>query len=72
MPFTIEVASVSDRESLVVEIWNDSELISELRKEDDDSVIIDIYPNPGMEFTRLKFDEFIEALLSAKKKLHII
>ena len=44
MSFTVEIASVSDRDDLVAEIWLDGSMVAELHR-NDGKFKIDIYPN---------------------------
>jgi len=65
--FEIEITSVPDRSELVAEIWYNSKLIAEINRENMPLELV-LY---GQMMNKLivPFDEFIEVLEMAKKKL---
>jgi hypothetical protein len=63
--FKIEIASVPDREHLVAEIWHNEILIAEISQEDE-KLEIELYQFEKITF---EFEEYLNALNSAKKKL---
>ena len=67
-PFTIEVASVVDRDDLVVEIWVGQELFAELRFASG-SACLQVYPAPGGGRWELPPEELHAALQQARDKL---
>lgn len=61
MTFKIEIASVSDRDDLVAEIWQSDQMIAEIRRTADGRPLIEIYPPlEGGSWTFLALD-WIEA-----------
>lgn len=68
MEFSLEVASVRDREDLVVEIWLGKELVAELRLEPA-GARTQIYPNPGGRPWDVTYDELVAILHRARAKL---
>lgn len=63
----IEIASVPDREKLVAEVWNNSDMIAEINQESDELEVI-IFPNNENTLS-FSLDSFLEVLKNAKKKL---
>lgn len=63
--FEIIIASVPDREHLVAEIWYTEILIAEISQENE-KLEIELYQFKKVKFV---FDEFLDALNSAKEKL---
>jgi hypothetical protein len=68
MSYKIFVASVPDREKVVVEIRYDDAQLAELSNEHD-LVDLELYPNPSGGVWRIDFDNFVEALEKAKVRL---
>lgn len=69
MKYTVEIASVPDREDAVAEIWLGDEMIAELARESSSKVVLEIYPNPNGCPWKLDFAEFLAAMEDAKKEL---
>jgi len=63
--FKIEIASVSDRDKLVAEIWYGTELIAEINQEHN-NLEIELYLDGKVTFD---YQEFINTLETAKNKL---
>jgi len=63
----IEIASLPDRENLVAEIWIENKMIAEINQENINLEII-IFVDEDGKLT-LDYDEFLEALEKARKKL---
>lgn len=66
--FTVEIASVPDRDSLVAEIWFNNMMLAELSNHNG-KAILEIYPNKADSRLNIECEEFIKALLLAEKKL---
>ncbi len=66
--FTVEIASVPDRESLVAEIWLDDIMVAELSNRNG-KAILEIYPNNRGDRWNVECEEFIKVLLLAERKL---
>lgn len=64
--FKIEIASVPDRKKLVAEIWFAEKLIAEINQEKGE-LEIKFYHHNKLIF---QLDEFIDALINVKNKLH--
>lgn len=69
MKLTIEIASVSDRENLVAEIWNDNEMFAEISQEDSNKLTIEIYPRQNSSKWVIEYKAFTDTLIAAKKQL---
>ena len=63
--FSIQIASVPDRENLVAEIWHGDDLLSELSNENKE-LEIEFY---GPVVNRFNFEELSKILIKAKNKL---
>ncbi|MEA5125961.1 hypothetical protein [Xanthomonas floridensis] len=71
MNITIEIASVPDRDGLVVELWRNNYLLGEVSKrEDREECVLEIYPAINGEKIMFDLDIFISALDKAKKILN--
>lgn len=69
MMFTIEIASVSDRDELVAEIWQSDQMIAEIRRAIDGEPLIEIYsPLRGGSWTFVA-SEWLEAQNRALARL---
>lgn len=66
--FSVEVASVPDRDDLVAEVWLDQELIAELRH-GPSGLQAQIYPAPPGQPWDVPYEEFTRALQEARDKL---
>lgn len=64
---TIEIASPPDRENLVAEIWQNDQMIAEINKEGEIFELVIFATNP--EGIKLKYDDFVDILKRAKRKL---
>jgi hypothetical protein len=65
---SVSITSPPDREKLVAEINVGNEQWAELNQEDG-TLKLEFYPRPNGEFWQLSFDEVLEALDNAKKRL---
>ena len=68
MSFEIFVASVPDREKVVVEIRYNNAQLAELSNERE-SLDLELYPNPYGGPWRVSFEDFVLALAKAKERL---
>ena len=66
--FTIDVATVPDRDDVVVELWCGDIQFGELSLEGG-GLQIEIYPNPSGQPWRFSFEEVEKALEQAKDRL---
>lgn len=66
--FSVELASVPDREGVVAELWCDEQLLAELRH-DDGQLRIQLYPNSAGEPWDLPHGQFLHALRRAQERL---
>ena len=62
------ISSPPDREKLVAEIFFDNEQWAELNQEGD-SLTLEIYPRQDGKFWQLNFEQVLEALNEAKRRL---
>ncbi|WP_153066206.1 MULTISPECIES: hypothetical protein [Xanthomonas] len=70
MKITVEIASVADRDGLVVELWRNNYLLAEVSKcENREEYVLEIYPPAGGEKIIFDLDAFSSALNKAKKIL---
>lgn len=67
--FTIEVASVPDRDSWIAEIWNGEDLIAEISRDDEGVPLLELYVPQGSSVVRVDMREFLGALAEAQAKL---
>lgn len=67
MNFSIEIASVADRDTLVAEIWFGKKMVAELQKKSD--YVIQIYGSNSPDPWAFNLDEWISVLTEAKKRL---
>lgn len=65
---TSTIASVPDRDEVVVELWYGSEQWGEIAQEGDD-LRLEIYPNPAGKPWAFKFHEVLEFLKRARCRL---
>jgi len=65
---TITIASVPDRDTLVAELWCENELWGELSQQQGE-LKLEIYPAPNGQTWNLKYEELIDIIQEAKKKL---
>ncbi len=66
--FTIQTASVPDRENLIVEIWFQEDLIAEINKEQN-TLEIEFYLNKRITFD---LEDFQTTLEKAKNRLNTL
>ncbi len=66
--FDISIGSVPHREELVADIFYENQHFAEI-SEDTGKMIIEVYPDLKKDYWEFNFDEFIEALNKAKKRL---
>ena len=64
---TIEIASPPDRENLVAEIWLEEQMIAEINQENNNLELEIFIKEKGK--LKLNYDDFLETLEKAKKKL---
>lgn len=68
MTFTVDIASLTDREELVAEIWLENTMMAEIRRIDG-SYLVEIYPREDGRPWIFDIECWQEALTQAKKKL---
>jgi hypothetical protein len=66
--FSINLASVPDREELVAEIWVGHQLVMEISSDNDD-LRIEIYQSKNGNPWNFSYKDFVTVLDSAKNKL---
>lgn len=62
MPFVLQVASVSDRDELVTEIWWNDQLIAEVRRSPSGTRFVDLYPSPSRTPWSFEFADWLEIM----------
>ena len=66
--FKIEIASVSDRDECVAEVWYGDELFAELRQEPD-GIYVQLYVPPSRVRWDLPIEDVIAVLNTARERL---
>jgi len=66
--FKVELASPPDREKLVANVFFGDDQWAELNQENG-VLSLELYTRPGGQFWQLSFNEVIQALAQAKRKL---
>ncbi len=69
MSLTIEIASVPDRDDVVAEIWQDNNMVAEMRRAIDGRFTLEIYANQGHNSWVFDLQEWLAALAEARKRL---
>lgn len=69
MQYSIEIASVPDRESWVAEIWDGPVMVGEIWRNADGVPNLDVYAKDGQNFSTLNLDSFLSAVAEARAKL---
>lgn len=72
MSFSVEIASVSDRDEIVAEIWKNDEMVAELQRTMRGDLVLEIYANAQGESWRFDFKEWLSALNVAREKLEMV
>jgi hypothetical protein len=67
--FTIQIASVPDRERVVAEVWRGDEMVAELRREPNAEIRLQVYVGSGERWVDLPYQEFLRALDLARSHL---
>lgn len=66
--FSINLASLPDRDNVVAEIWHGKYLLAELRREGD-SLRLQLYPGPNGAPWDVPHHDFVQALVHAEQQL---
>jgi hypothetical protein len=69
MNFTIEIASVPDRDDLVAEIWWGDAMVAELHRGASGATQIEIYPTQSRDSWSFDLASWLAALAEAQRKL---
>lgn len=69
MTFTVEIASVPDRDALVAEIWWGDVMVAELHRDASGATAIEIYPTQSREPWTFDLASWLAALAEAQQKL---
>jgi hypothetical protein len=69
MTFAVEIVSSPDRDELVAEIWWDDQMIAEIRKAPGGERFLDLYPSPSRVPWSFKFEEWVNAVNEANRRL---
>ncbi|TAK76193.1 MAG: hypothetical protein EPO11_04575 [Gammaproteobacteria bacterium] len=71
MKLTIQLASVPHHPELVAEIWQETNMIAEVRLHEKNNFIIELYPHPTQACWSFKLDEWMKILTLAKEALSV-
>ena len=66
--FSINLASLPDRDSVVAEVWRGKHLLAELRREGD-ALRLQLYPRPNGAPWDVPHPDFVQALMHAQQQL---
>jgi hypothetical protein len=69
MNFTVEIASVPDRDEVVAEIWWGDAMVAELHRNTGGEVQIEIYPRESGSSWEFDLSSWIATLTEARRKL---
>lgn len=69
MSFTIEIASVLDRDEVVAEIWYGDAMVAEVRRVENDGLQIDIYPQDSNAPWSFELQSWLATLAEAQRKI---
>ena len=69
MSFSIEIASVPDRDGVVAEIWWDDSQVAELRRSGEGDLLIEVYAPPSGGAWSFALSAFLDALNAAQNRL---
>lgn len=69
MPLEIEMSSPPDRDQWVGEIWNDNVLLCEVRRDDNQEIIVEFYA--GDNAVTVNLSDFLFSIDSLKDKMGI-
>ncbi|MBE7373547.1 MULTISPECIES: hypothetical protein [Pseudomonadaceae] len=69
MSLKVEMASVSDRDDLVAEIWQEDEMVAEIQRAPDGRFVLELYPSPNQQPWSLDLECWMAALSEAKRRL---
>jgi hypothetical protein len=69
MSFTIEIASVPDRDEVVAEVWHGDAMVAEVRRAARGVLNIDIYPQDSGNPWSFDLQSWLDALGEAQRRL---
>lgn len=69
MSFVIEIASVSDREDIVAEVWWSGCMVAEINHDTSGEFKIDIYPAESGQPWSFELSAWIDTLSEAQRRL---
>lgn len=69
MSFVIEIASVSDRDDLVAEIWWGGAMVAEVNRGVENEFRVDIYPAESGQPWSFDLSAWVDILNEAKRRL---
>jgi hypothetical protein len=69
MSFTIEIASVPDRDDVVAEIWRGDAMVAELQHGADGEIQLNIYSTESHDPWSFDLTSWLAILIEAKRKL---
>ena len=70
MNFTIEIASVPDRDDAIAEIWWGDAMVAELRRSTSGGIEIEIYPAESRASWSFDLAGWLTVLVEAQRKLN--
>lgn len=69
MSFFVDIASVPDRHEVVAEIWHKHQMVAEVRKATDATLVLELYPAETCGPWSFDLEEWLAALYEAKRRL---
>lgn len=69
MSFTVEIASVPDRDDLVAEIWQQDEMVAEIQRAPDGRFLLELYPCRNQKPWSFDLQDWMTALSEAQTRL---
>jgi len=64
--FVLQIASSSDRDAVVAEIWWNDLMVAEMRRGADGHSYIDLYPSPSRTPWSFRFEEWVAVTKEAE------
>ena len=69
MTLQVQIADVPDRDTLVAEIWDDNDMLAEVRPGTNGRYIVELYPNPKQSRWMFDLHDLRQAFSEAEDRL---
>ena len=69
MNLKVEITSVSDRDDLVAEIWQEDEMVAEIQRVPGGRFVLEPYPSPNQKPWSFDLESWMTALSEAQRRL---